>query len=209
MKHYPMVFTATLMLSLGPFPGALSESGASLTVVSQVSEGRLQIFRFDNPDECQSGKQIARLTSNKSFKTTPIVGGAEVAIMINYNYVLGTDFEYEAGGLVAHSNIRVATAILKFDSVVGEHYELVIEIDKDGLIYRLQKSQTADAVEFRTYALAQEMKGSHFPRITKQCVGNTLLPPSETRVPTELDAYQTCIARGVPRQSCATNYLSE
>lgn len=209
-----MSFTATLMLSLGPFPGALAESDASLTIVSEVSDGILRITRFDVPDECQSGKQIARLTRNTSSKTTRIVGGAEVAIMISYNSAHRiTDIRYEAGGLVSRSALHAAAAILKFDSMVGEQYELAIRIDKEELNYQLQKLQTASAekhpVEFRNYVLAHEMQGSLAPRIMKWCVGNTPVPPSETQVPAKLRAYQTCIARGVPEQSCALNYLPE
>jgi hypothetical protein len=201
------------MLSVAPLTSALAESDALLTVASEVSEGILRVVRFDVPDECQSGKQIARLTRSRSSKTTRIVGGAEVAIMFSFNSTKLADIRYEGGGLVSRSAVRAAAAILKFDSVVGEKYELVIHVDQFELNYRLQKSAATagekQPVPFREYALASEIQGTLAPTIVKWCVGNRTAPAQETQAPARLNAYQACIARGVPQESCAMNYLSQ
>jgi len=213
MKHCPLTWAATLMLGLAPLTSAFGGADASLRITAKnVSSGILRIIRFGIADECQDGDQIARLTKKLPSKKTRFVGGGEVAIMINY-FSMSIDIQSVAGGLSNRSSVREGATILKFDSVVGAQYELVIQKEGSRLNYRLHKLETTAAathpVAIRAYAVAPDVEVNEAPEIVKWCPGNTIVPASATRLPTKQEAYQTCIDRGVSQESCAWNYLSD
>jgi len=134
---------------------------AYLSFDATLTGGKVIIYSYENPDECQSQQLVATVSQFRPTATMTVATQNEVAIAFVYN--MHPDL----------TTVTVGNAVIKFMPTQGTHYSIRLSEDGTALSWRVQDGQLRD-IDIRVYEMDTLITEGLMPRITKWCKGNRL-----------------------------------